>query len=77
MRQVARICMDYGTRVQHSVFECVVTEAQLEVIKQKILSVIQDTQDSVRLYVLGNHWQGKVVVLGKDNGTDVTGELIV
>ena len=77
LRNVARVCMDYGSRVQNSVFECVVTEAQLVLVKKKISSIIDEASDSVRFYVLGNNWQRKVEVLGKDNGKDVTGELII
>ena len=77
LRQVARVCKDYGLRVQNSVFECIVTEAQFVTIKNKISSIIENSQDSVRFYILGSNWQRKVDVLGKNNGADVTGELII
>jgi CRISPR-associated protein Cas2 len=77
LRQVARICKDYGVRVQNSVFECIVTDAQLTLIKNKISTIISNSHDSIRFYVLGNNWQRKVDVLGIDNGPDVTGELII
>ena len=77
LRQVARVCKDYGIRVQNSVFECIVTEAQLTIVKNRISAIIDNSQDSVRFYVLGSNWQRKVDVLGKNNGADVTGELII
>lgn len=77
LRQVARVCKDYGLRVQNSVFECIVTEAQLTIVKNRISAIIDNSQDSVRFYVLGSNWQRKVDVLGKNNGADVTGELII
>lgn len=77
LRQVARVCKDYGLRVQNSVFECIVTEAQLVIVKNRISAIIDNSQDSVRFYVLGSNWQRKVDVLGKNNGADVTGELII
>ena len=77
LRQVARVCKDYGLRVQNSVFECIVTEAQFTIVKNRISAIIDNSQDSVRFYVLGSNWQRKVDVLGKNNGADVTGELII
>ena len=77
LRQVARVCKDYGLRVQNSVFECVVTEAQLVLLKNQIDTVIDHSSDSVRFYVLGKNWQRKVDILGVDNGHDVTCNLII
>ncbi len=77
MRNVARACLDYGKRVQNSVFECILTEAQYVVLKNKIESVMDSEQDSVRFYILGKNWKHKVETLGKDMGVDFTGELII
>lgn len=77
LRKVARVCTDYGKRVQNSVFECVVTEAQLVLIKNRITDIIDQTQDSIRFYLLGANWHNKVETMGKDIGMDVTGSLII
>lgn len=77
LRQVANACKDYGLRVQNSVFECVVTETQLLLLKNRINTIIDATTDSVRFYVLGKNWQRKVDILGVDNGHDVTCNLII
>ncbi len=77
LRNVARACLDYGKRVQNSVFECILTEAQYVVLKNKIKSVIDSEQDSIRFYILGKNWKRKVETLGKDTGIDFTGELII
>ena len=77
LRNVARACLDYGKRVQNSVFECILTEAQYVVLKNKIGSIIDPEQDSVRFYILGKNWKRKVETIGKDTGTDFTGELII
>ena len=77
LRQVARACKDYGLRVQNSVFECVVTEAQLVLLKNRIDAVIDPSNDSVRFYVLGKNWQRKVAILGVDNEHNVTSDLII
>lgn len=77
LRNVARACLDYGKRVQNSVFECILTEAQYVVLKNKIKSVIDSEQDSIRFYILGKNWKRKVETLGKDTGIDFTGEFII
>lgn len=77
LRNVARACLDYGKRVQNSVFECILTEAQYVMLKNKIESAIDSEQDSVRFYILGKNWKRKVETLGKDVGIDFTGELII
>ncbi len=77
LRNVARACLNYGKRVQNSVFECILTEAQYVVLKHRINSIIDTEQDSVRFYILGKNWKRKVETLGKDIGIDFTGELII
>ena len=77
LRNVARACLDYGKRVQNSVFECILTEAQYVMLKNKIGSIIDSEQDSVRFYILGKNWKRKVETIGKDMGVDFTGELII
>lgn len=77
LRQVAKVCRDYGKRVQNSVFECVVTDAQFVTLRDQIRKIIQDEQDSVRFYFLGSNWKRRIETLGKNNGIDFTGELIV
>ena len=77
MRNVAKACQNYGKRVQNSVFECILTEAQYVILKNNIANIIDSGQDSVRFYVLGKNWQRKVETIGKDNSVDFTGELIV
>lgn len=77
LRNVARACIDYGKRVQNSVFECIVTEAQLVMLKNKLNTIIDSEQDSIRFYILGKNWKNKVDTIGKNNGIDISGELII
>ena len=51
LRRVATACKDFGQRVQYSVFECRVTEAQLESLRARLLKII-DEEDSLRIYRL-------------------------
>lgn len=77
LRRVAKICQDYGQRVQNSVFECLVTESQYILLKDAIAKVIDKKEDSVRFYILGSDKKRKVETLGKDNYVDLKGELII
>jgi CRISPR-associated protein Cas2 len=52
LARVAKICKNYGQRVQMSVFECRVTNAQLEELEAKLLKVIESDKDSLRIYTL-------------------------
>lgn len=56
LRKVAKICCNYGQRVQNSVFECMLTGAQYAKLKAELLSVIDDEKDSLRIYSLGKKY---------------------
>lgn len=77
LRNVARVCLNYGKRVQNSVFECILTEAQFVVLRDQLKGIIDSDQDSIRFYMLGKNGKRKVETLGKDTGIDFTGELII
>lgn len=77
LRKVAKECVNYGQRVQNSVFECLLTEAQLVRLKSIISSIIDDEKDSIRFYFLGNNWQRKIETLGKLTSFNPTEALII
>lgn len=77
LRKVANICEDFGIRVQNSVFECVVDNLQFEILKSKILKVIDEERDSVRYYNLGNSGRRKVTSVGSKKPIDVEDILII
>ena len=77
LRQVAKACLDYGKRVQNSVFECVLTEAQFVLLKSRLSEIINLSDDSIIFYKLGNNWKRHVERIGKDNSVDVTDTLIL
>lgn len=60
LRQVAKICVDYGQRVQNSVFECSIDPALFCVVKDKLLNTIDPNIDSLRFYFLGNNYKSKI-----------------
>lgn len=70
LRHVAKLCVDYGQRVQNSVFECSVTPAEFVEIKAKLLDLIDVNSDSIRFYLLGKNWQNRVETIGRDTSYD-------
>ena len=77
LRKVAKECVNYGQRVQNSVFECLITEAQFVGLKATLEAIINDTTDSIRFYFLGNNWQRKIEKIGKLTSYDPTEALII
>lgn len=77
LRQAAKACLDYGQRVQHSVFECLVDPGQLVLVRQRLLEIIDPETDSVRIYLLGSDWDQRVEHHGAKASFDPTGPLIV
>lgn len=75
LRRVAKICRDYGQRVQCSVFECDVDSATLLLLMNKLLEEINPSEDSLRFYNLGNHYNNKVQAYGAKRSYDPEGFL--
>lgn len=68
LRKVAKLCEQYGVRVQNSVFEIMMDSAQLAFFKSKLSEIIDQKTDSVRFYRLGNKWDNKIDILGIEKG---------
>ena len=77
LRKVAKECVNYGQRVQNSVFECILDSSQMLLLKDKLLSLIDERQDSVRFYYLGNNYQTKVEHFGAKESYEAEGVLMV
>lgn len=77
LRQVAKACQDYGQRVQNSVFECEVTEAQYTLLKNRIESIIDEKLDSIRFYFLRRNDQRRMSALGRVTSYDVNEAIII
>lgn len=77
LRMVAKECVNYGRRVQNSVFECLLSEAQFCMLKNKIESIINEELDSVRFYFLGNNWNKRIESVGKMTTFAIDAELII
>ena len=77
LRRVAKVCMDYGHRVQNSVFECELTEVQLCLLKDRIKGIIDNSIDSIRFYHLNRNENRRVEVLGIETAYNVNDAIIV
>lgn len=77
LSKLAKICCNYGQRVQNSVFECELDNARFVEVREKMLKIINDEQDSLRIYHLGSNYHKKIEHYGKNNSLDIDGELII
>lgn len=77
LRRVAKICKNYGQRVQYSVFECMVDPAQWAVMHNKLLEEINPDKDSLRFYFLGANWKRRIEHIGAKKNYDQEGPLII
>lgn len=67
LRRIAKECVNYGQRVQNSVFECSLDAAQCLSLKAKLRSIIDNEKDSLRFYYLGNNFEKKIEHIGINN----------
>ena len=77
LRHIAKACLDFGQRVQFSVFECLVDPAQWARLRQQLIDEIDQEADSLRFYFLGANWRGRVEHVGAKESVDQEGPLIV
>lgn len=77
LRKVARQCVNFGQRVQNSVFECLVDSAQFAELRHRLESIVDHDKDSLRYYFLGNKWKTKVEHTGVRTSYDPDGTLLI
>lgn len=77
LRQIARQCVNYGQRVQNSVFECILDASQCKQLQHKLCSMIDEEKDSLRFYYLGNKYEMKIEHFGVRAGYQAEGVLMV
>ncbi len=76
LRRVAKVCQNYGQRVQKSVFECLVDPTQWAVLRGQLVKAIEPNEDSLRFYFLGKNWKPRVEHVGAGETYDPEGPLI-
>lgn len=77
LRRVAKTCLNFGQRVQNSVFECKIDPEQFTRLRLRLLDVYKPEEDSLRFYFLGSNWRGRVEHHGAKPTVDLEGPLIV
>lgn len=77
LRKVAKECVNYGQRVQNSVFECILDSSQLLLLKDRLVSLINEKEDSLRFYYLGNNYRAKVEHFGSKASYEAEGILMI
>lgn len=76
LRRVSKACLDFGQRVQNSVFECIVDPAQWAVLRGRLLYEMKEDEDSLRFYFLGANYRNKVEHHGIKDVPDLEGTLL-
>ncbi len=77
LRRVAKTCLNFGIRVQNSVFECNVDSSQWVMLKSKLLDLYDSDMDSLRFYFLGNGYKSKIEHFGAKPTIDVEEPLLL
>jgi len=77
LRQVAKQCVNFGQRVQNSVFECLVDPAQFADLRHRLESIIDKDKDSLRFYFLGSNWKKRVNHFGAKDTYDPEDTIII
>ena len=77
LRKVAKQCENYGRRVQNSVFECILDQAQCVKLKAVLSDIIDESVDSLSFYYLGNKYQTRVEHIGVERGIPVDQPLVL
>ncbi len=77
LRNIAKTCLDYGMRVQNSVFECEVTPAQYVGLKNELMNIFDPDKDSLRFYMLGKRGRKKVEHIGTKSVVDPINDALI
>ena len=77
LRQIARQCVNYGQRVQNSVFECLLDGAQCRLLQAKLLALMDSEKGSLRFYYLGNKYQTRIEHFGAKQSYEPEGVLMI
>ena len=77
LRKISKQCVNYGQRVQNSVFECLLDAGQCRLLQAELLKIMDESRDSLRFYYLGNKYQTKIEHFGIKETYDPEGVLMV
>jgi len=77
LRRIAKHCLNYGQRVQYSIFECDIDPAQWTVLKDNLIKEMNEEKDSLRFYYLGSNWKRRVEHIGNKKTIDLDEPIIM
>lgn len=77
LRRVAKQCVNFGQRVQNSVFECLIDPTQFVVLRTRLEEIADPKSDSLRYYLLGDNWKKRIEHFGAKSAYDPEGTLII
>lgn len=77
LRKIAKTCLNYGIRVQHSVFECQIDATQLVQLRNELCTLMNIETDSIRIYRIGSQYQSKVEHYGVKVTPDLSSDIII
>ena len=77
LRQISKECVNYGQRVQNSVFECILDAAQCKKLQHRLCEIMDEKKDSLRFYELGNHYASRVEHVGAHASYEPEGVLMI
>ena len=77
LRRIAKQCVNYGQRVQNSVFECLVDAAQCKQLQASLKAIMDEEKDSLRFYYLGNRYETKIEHFGAKRAYEPVGLLMI
>ncbi len=77
LRLIAKQCVNYGQRVQNSVFECLLDAAQCKALQHKLVGIMDETSDSLRFYYLGDRYQNRIEHFGVKTAYEPEGVLMI
>ena len=77
LRRIAKVCENWGIRVQNSVFECTVDWSQWVELKAQLETICEPSSDSLRYYNLGNNYREKVVHFGAKPTVDPVADTLI
>lgn len=77
LRKIAKECQNHAQRVQNSLFEADLDYSAFLKLKSRLIDIIDENNDSLRFYYLGNNWQHKVEHFGTKDTYNPEGVIII
>ena len=77
LRMIAKQCVNYGQRVQNSVFECLLDPGQCKQLQNTLLEIMDKNKDSIRFYYLGSKYQTRIEHFGVKETYEPEGVLMI